>query len=157
MAEFFCWLEEEVETRGVSEVEIDERVCAHRASFDLYLEPSFATIAGVGSNGAIIHYRAVPESCKMLTKNDLLLLDSGGQYADGTTDVTRTVHMGEPTSYQKEMFTRVLKGHIGIDSRVFPQGTAGCLLDSYAREHLWAVGKVKRDTYTHTQLSLSIC
>ena len=142
MAEFFSWLEEEIQKRDISEIEIDERVCAFRASFGNYLEPSFDTIAGVGSNGAIIHYRAAPESCKMLTKNDLLLLDSGGQYLDGTTDVTRTVHMGSPSEYQKEMFTRVLKGHIGIDSRVFPQGTAGCLLDSYAREHLWAVGKV---------------
>lgn len=77
----------------------------------------------------------------MLSKDCMLLLDSGGQYHDGTTDVTRTIHTGTPSSYQREMFTRVLKGHIAIDSRVFPTGTAGCLLDSYAREYLWEIGK----------------
>ena len=88
-----------------------------------------------------VHYRAVKETCKMLSRNDMLLLDSGGQYLDGTTDVTRTIHTGSPTPYQKEMFTRVLKGNIGVDSRCFIAGTQGCLLDSYAREHLWSVGK----------------
>jgi Xaa-Pro aminopeptidase len=77
----------------------------------------------------------------MLSRNDMLLLDSGGQYLDGTTDVTRTIHTGTPTPYQREMFTRVLKGNIGVDSRCFIAGTQGCLLDSYAREHLWSVGK----------------
>ena len=107
----------------------------------MFLEPSFPTIAGVNSNGAIVHYRAVPGSAKEVGRDDMVLLDSGGQYLDGTTDVTRTFHTGTPTPLQREMFTRVLKGHIGVDSRVFIQGTAGCQLDSYAREHLWAIGK----------------
>ena len=143
MAEFFAWLEEELTRPGrtISEVEVDERVTASRASFGQWLEPSFPTIAGVNSNGAIVHYRAVQETCKQLTNNDMMLLDSGGQYLDGTTDVTRTFHTGKPSAHQREMFTRVLKGHIGLDSRVFPTGTAGCFLDSFAREHLWAIGK----------------
>lgn len=143
MAEFFAWLEEELTQPGrtISEVEVDERVTASRASFGQWLEPSFPTIAGVNSNGAIVHYRAIQETCKQLTNNDMMLLDSGGQYLDGTTDVTRTFHTGAPSAHQREMFTRVLKGHIGLDSRVFPTGTAGCFLDSFAREHLWAIGK----------------
>ena len=142
VAEFLSWLEEEVANgQTITEVEVDEKITASRASFGMFLEPSFPTIAGASSNGAIVHYRAVKETCKVCTTNDLLLLDSGGQYLDGTTDVTRTLHLGNPSNYQKDMFTRVLKGHIGVDSRVFPVGTPGCLLDSYAREHLWAIGK----------------
>eukprot|EP01035_Chromulina_nebulosa_P016804 gene16804-22286_t len=130
--------------RFISEYDIDIILTNVRKEFSpqgVFLEPSFPTIAGVNSNGAIIHYRAPKEGCKLLTKNDMLLLDSGGQYIDGTTDVTRTIHLGNPSEYQMEMFTRVLKGHIAIDSRVFPSGTPGCLIDSYAREHLWAIGK----------------
>jgi len=143
VAEFMCWLENEVKKREVSEVEIDQVITAKRAEFSpgLFIEPSFPTIAGVNSNGAIVHYSAVPETCKMLGANDMLLLDSGGQYLDGTTDVTRTIHTGTPSDYQKEMYTRVLKGNIGLDSRIFPEGTAGCVLDTYAREHLWSIGK----------------
>jgi Xaa-Pro aminopeptidase len=144
VCEFMCWLEKEVTTRQVSEVEIDEKITSLRKEFSapgVFLEPSFDTIAGVNANGAIIHYKAQIESCKSLGANDMLLLDSGGQYLDGTTDVTRTIHTGTPSSDQIEMFTRVLKGNIGLDSRVFPVGTAGCVLDTYAREHLWAVGK----------------
>lgn len=109
-----------------------------------------------------MHYRAVKETCKQLTKKDMMLLDSGGQvmlniyshykqylrkrfdgiqYIDGTTDVTRTFHFGEPTDYQRNVFTRVLKGNIAVDSRVFPEGTPGVMIDAYAREHLWAIGK----------------
>ena len=119
------------------------QVTASRAALSpgLFLEPSFPTIAGVNSNGAIVHYSAVPATAKAVGVSDMVLLDSGGQYLDGTTDVTRTFHTGTPTPVQREMFTRVLKGHIAVDSRVFVQGTAGCQLDSYAREHLWAIGK----------------
>eukprot|EP01038_Epipyxis_sp_PR26KG_P007198 gene7198-9823_t len=141
MVEFFSWLEEHLISKTLTEVEIDHKVNEFRASFGMFLEPSFPTIAGVNENGAIIHYRAAEGTCKVLTNNDMLLLDSGGQYHDGTTDVTRTIHTGTPSDYQKEMFTRVLKGHIAVDSRVFPSGTPGCLLDSYAREALWAIGK----------------
>ena len=146
-SDFLSWLEEEVRKRPISEVEVDDRITAFRQEYSptgsstAFTEPSFPTIAGVNGNGAIVHYRAVPGTCKMLGQDDMMLLDSGGQYLDGTTDVTRTFHMGNPSEYQRGMFTRVLKGNIAIDSRVFPAGTAGCMLDSYAREHLWAVGK----------------
>lgn len=153
MAEFLSWLEAELIHRkqaatgntgaaaGITEVEVDLHLTEFRKSYGHFLDLSFPTIAGVGRNGAIIHYRAVPETCKTLTDNDMILLDSGGQYVDGTTDVTRTFHTGTPSAYQKEIFTRVLKGHIGIDRQVFPVGTQGCLIDSFAREHLWAIGK----------------
>lgn len=142
VAEFMAELEEQLAGGSTfTEVEIDEKVTAWRKAQKGFVDLSFPTIAGVGSNGAIIHYRAEPGVCKTLTSNDLMLLDSGAQYEDGTTDVTRTIHTGTPTEYQKEMFTRVLKGNIGVDSSVFPAGTPGCLLDSYARMHLWAIGE----------------
>ena len=143
LCDFFCWLESEVKKREISEVEIDERLIEKRTEHGCgtFLQPSFPTIAGVNSNGAIIHYRALSGNCKSLTANDLLLVDSGAQYTDGTTDVTRTIHMGNPTSYQKEMFTRVLKGSIALDSIAFPRGTPGCSLDILARQHLWAISK----------------
>lgn len=142
VVEFLCWLERTVASgRAVSEVEIDAELTDRRRAAGLFVDRSFPTIAGVNGNGAIIHYRAEETSCKLLTSEDMLLLDSGGQYEDGTTDVTRTIHMGQPSARQVEMFTRVLKGHIALDRRVFPTGTAGCQLDAYAREHLWAVGK----------------
>ena len=139
---FLHWLDNEVKSgRTISEVEIDEQLTNHRRAAGLFVDRSFPTIAGVNSNGAIIHYRAEESSCKYMSSEDMLLLDSGGQYEDGTTDVTRTLHMGQPSAKQREMFTRVLKGHIALDTRVFPAGTAGCQLDAYAREHLWAIGK----------------
>jgi Xaa-Pro aminopeptidase len=146
MAEFLAWLDETYTTTAppIDEYDIDIILTEKRKTMSppgSFVDRSFPTIAGVDSNGAIIHYRASKESCKTLTSNSLLLLDSGAQYLDGTTDVTRTFHMGQPSAYQIEMFTRVLKGHIGIDRSVFPAGTPGCLLDSYAREHLWRVGK----------------
>ena len=108
-----------------------------------YLDRSFPTIAGVNGNGAIIHYQATPESTGYLTENDMLLLDSGAQYEDGTTDVTRTLHFGpqSASSDMKEMYTRVLKGHIALSSTVFPAGTAGSQLDAFARQFLWKVTK----------------
>lgn len=146
VVEFLAWLDEVYTTTAppIDEYDIDIVLTEKRKSMSptgSFVDRSFPTIAGVDSNGAIIHYRASKEKCKVLTSNSLLLLDSGAQYLDGTTDVTRTFHMGEPSSYQVEMFTRVLKGHIAIDRCVFPAGTPGCLLDTYAREHLWRVGK----------------
>lgn len=101
---------------------------------------SFDTISGSGPNGAIIHYRAEKDTCRKLSVNEMYLCDSGGQYSDGTTDVTRTLHFGTPTDYEKECFTRVLKGHIGIDSLVIPAGTTGYSIDCIARTALWKVG-----------------
>lgn len=105
-----------------------------------FLDVSFPTIAGSGPNGAIIHYRATPESCDEVSVDKLFLLDSGGQYVDGTTDVTRTFHLGTPDSKQIECFTRVLKGHIAIDSAIYPEGTTGSMIDTLARLSLWEAG-----------------
>uniref|UniRef100_A0A452YGM6 Peptidase M24 domain-containing protein n=1 Tax=Aegilops tauschii subsp. strangulata TaxID=200361 RepID=A0A452YGM6_AEGTS len=95
---------------------------------------------GYGANGAIIHYRPTPDSCSSVGSDNLFLLDSGAQYVDGTTDITRTVHFGEPSPRQKECFTRVLQGHIALDQAVFPERTPGFVLDVLARSSLWKIG-----------------
>jgi len=145
MAEFMEWLENEVVNNGrkISEVELDIVLCAARARQPGYIEPSFPTIAGVGSNGAIIHYRAKEdELMKYFGTDEPILIDSGGQYEYGTTDVTRTWHLGEATEEFKEYYTRVLKGNIGVDSMVWPENTPGFVLDVFARKALWDIGKV---------------
>ena len=143
MAEFMSWLESTIQDRPVSEVEIDEVLTACRAKQPGFLEVSFPTIAGVGSNGAIIHYRAKQDSelLKYLDKLQPILIDSGGQYTYGTTDVTRTWHFGTPTPEFKNYYTRVLKGNIGVDSMIFPENTPGFVLDVFARKSLWECGK----------------
>ena len=143
VASFFCWLEETVSgagKRAVSEVEIDEAVTGFRRRQPHFLDVSFPTIAGANGNGAIIHYRAEEASCSAVDDKSLLLLDSGAQYEDGTTDVTRTVHLGEPSETQRECFTRVLKGNIALDTAVFPENTPGFVLDVFARRSLWEAG-----------------
>ncbi|PSS10137.1 Xaa-Pro aminopeptidase P [Actinidia chinensis var. chinensis] len=95
---------------------------------------------GSGPNGAIIHYKPEPGSCSIVNAKKLFLLDSGAQYIDGTTDVTRTVHFGEPSAWEKECFTRVLQGHIALDQAVFPENTPGFVLDAFARSSLWKIG-----------------
>lgn len=145
MAEFMAWLEYTIVTEGraVSEVEIDKKLTGCRAKQPGFLEVSFPTIAGVGPNGAIVHYRAEEgtELLKYLDKENPILIDSGGQYTYGTTDVTRTWHFGKPTPEFVEMYTRVLKGNIGLDQMIFPEGTPGFVLDVYARRWLWDAGK----------------
>ncbi len=144
MAHFIAWLENEICNvgRSVSEVEIDEALTGLRAQQPGYVEDSFPTIAGVGSNGAIIHYRAKADSglLQHLDKNNPILIDSGGQYTYGTTDVTRTWHFGEATAQFKENYTRVLKGNIGVDTMIFPTETPGFVLDVFARKSLWEAG-----------------
>ncbi|KAL7539370.1 hypothetical protein ACHAWF_006392 [Thalassiosira exigua] len=146
MAHFMSWLEHAIVTEGrtVSEVEVDEVLTGFRAKQPGFVEVSFPTIAGVGSNGAIIHYRATEgsELLKHLDRNTPILIDSGGQYEYGTTDVTRTWHFGEdPGEEFVDLYTRVLKGNIGVDSMVFPENTPGFVLDVFARKALWEVGK----------------
>ncbi|KAI3859170.1 hypothetical protein MKW92_047166 [Papaver armeniacum] len=138
---FWSWLEEEIH-KGVvlTEVEVSDKLLEFRAKQDGFLDTSFDTISGSGANGAIIHYKPEPESCDVVDAKKLFLLDSGGQYIDGTTDITRTVHFGEPTTRQKECFTRVLQGHIAVDQAVFPENTPGFVLDALARSALWKVG-----------------
>ena len=141
MASFWCWLEKQAaEGKEHDEYEIGEVVSSFRARQPGFSEESFATIAGEGPNGAIIHYRATKESARVVGSDSLLLCDSGGQYDCGTTDVTRTHHTGTPTAFQKEAYTRVLQGHIALASVVFPSDTSGFVLDAFARSHLWAAG-----------------
>ncbi|KAF9607623.1 hypothetical protein IFM89_037551 [Coptis chinensis] len=141
LSQFWAWLEEEIHENVVlTEVEVADKLLEFRAKQYGFLDTSFDTISGSGANGAIIHYKPEPESCSVVNDKKLFLLDSGAQYVDGTTDVTRTVHFGEPTSWQKECFTRVLQGHIALDQAVFPENTPGFVLDAFARSFLWKIG-----------------
>jgi Xaa-Pro aminopeptidase len=121
-------------------MEISDRLLKLRAAHPMFAEPSFPTIAGSGPHGAIVHYRVSEESNRALQQNELMLLDSGGQYPDGTTDITRTMPVGTPSHEHKDRFTRVLKGHIAIATASFPDGTAGSQLDAMARQYLWQAG-----------------
>ncbi len=140
LCQFFSWLEQESTKRGVDEVEAGERVTAFRAEQKYFQDVSFPPISGYGPNGAIVHYRASKKTGKIISSHSLYLLDSGGQYLDGTTDVTRTLTLGKPSKDQCEHFTRVLKGHIALARAVFPQGTNGTQLDILARQYLWQSG-----------------
>ncbi|MDX2141866.1 MAG: aminopeptidase P family protein [Rhodospirillaceae bacterium] len=140
LTKFLAWLAREAPTGRLTEIAAAEKLAAIRAEHNLYRGPSFATIAGAGGNGAIVHYRATPESNATIKPNMMLLLDSGGQYLDGTTDVTRTVIVGSPTPEQRRRFTLVLKGHIALGSARFIKGTTGSQLDALARHALWQDG-----------------
>jgi len=142
LARFFHWLEVQVAAgSSLDEVAISEHLLVLRQRNAGFIEPSFPTIAGADANGAVIHYRPIPgPDCLPITKDTMLLVDSGGQYDCGTTDVTRTVHFGTPSEKQRRCFTAVLKGHIALDRAVFPSGTAGLFLDTFARAPVWALG-----------------
>ena len=142
MCEFLCWLEEEASKSGVSldEVSIGEKLAGFRGKQKWFMGLSFGTIAGSGPNGAIIHYHPMKETAASVSTQQLLLLDSGAQYRDGTTDITRTMHLGDPTPFQRLAFTRVLQGHIALAQAVFPSGTVGPSLDVLARQPLWREG-----------------
>lgn len=141
IVQFLQWLDDEIAGGGtVSEVEVDERLTARRRAQPGFMDCSFPTIAGEGPHGAVIHYRATPATSRAVTKDSHLLIDSGGQYDVGTTDITRTMHFGEPTAHQRQCFTRVLRGHIALDTAVFPPGTPGLALDTLARTALWSAG-----------------
>ena len=141
LCRFLRWLEAETPKGTVTELEAAERLDAERARDPLYRGPSFPTISGAGPNGAIVHYRVTPASDRRLEPGSLYLVDSGGQYLDATTDVTRTVAVGEhPTDEMRRRFTLVLKGHIAVARAVFPTGTTGGQLDTLARTALWRAG-----------------
>ena len=141
LSRLLCWLDGRVRGGNLpDELEVVEKLESYRRQSNLYRQPSFATIAGSGPHGAIVHYRADAASNRRLKKGDIFLLDSGGQYPDGTTDVTRTVTIGEPTTLMKEHYTRVLKGHIALATARFPAGTTGPQLDALARQFLWSAG-----------------
>lgn len=127
--------------KGKTELDVVEKLHEFRQQQNLFFSESFKTIAGTAENGAIVHYQPTIKTNKILQENSLLLLDSGGQYLDGTTDVTRTIAFGQPTSEMIHDFTLVLKGHIALSQAVFPEGTCGLCLDALARRPLWREGK----------------
>jgi Xaa-Pro aminopeptidase len=137
---FLCWLEREVGTRPITERDAARRLESERARDSLYRGLSFETISAAGPNAALPHYRLTDETNRVLGREPIYLVDSGGQYLDATTDITRTVAVGEPTAEMRRRFTLVLMGHIAIARAVFPLGATGAQLDSFARQHLWQAG-----------------
>ena len=137
---FLAWLAREAPKGGLREIAASDRLEAFRREGERFRDLSFPTISGAGSNGAIVHYRATPESEKTLEPGTLYLLDSGAQYLDGTTDITRTIAIGTPDAEMRDRFTRVLKGHIALATARFPKGTTGTQLDAFARRALWEKG-----------------
>ncbi|MGA0345819.1 MAG: aminopeptidase P family protein [Alphaproteobacteria bacterium] len=140
LSSFLCWLSKSVLEGDVDELGAAEKLYQFRAKDKIFRGLSFDTISAAGSNGAIVHYRANKKTNKHLTPGSLYLVDSGAQYMDGTTDVTRTVAIGVPTDEMRDRFTRVLQGHIAIATARFPAGSPGGALDSFARRPLWEIG-----------------
>ncbi len=141
VSRFLAWIDAEIDAgRRYNEAELADRLAAFRSELPLFHEPSFDTISAAGPNGALCHYNHMNGEPAQLVDNSLYLVDSGGQYSDGTTDITRTVAIGEPSAEHRRMFTLVLKGHIGLARAVFPPGTTGIQLDILARQHLWRAG-----------------
>jgi len=140
MVRFLHWLSKQPYGDEVNEMTVAGKVDGLRAEDDLFFDYSFSTISGAAENGAIVHYRYSEESSIPLPKDGLYLVDSGGQYKDGTTDITRTIGRGTPTSEMKERYTRVLQGHIAVSRQRFPVGTTGSQIDVLARMTLWNVG-----------------
>jgi Xaa-Pro aminopeptidase len=140
LARFLAWLDREAEKGEIDEIAAARQLETIRSETQQLKEISFDTISGAGANGAIVHYRVTTETNRRLRPGELYLVDSGAQYLDGTTDVTRTVAIGRPTREMCERFTRVLEGHIAIATARFPKGTRGVDLDAFARRALWDAG-----------------
>jgi len=140
MVKFLSWLDANIGKIPMSELSLEVEMERARSASSLYRGPSFSPIIGYGANGAVIHYRAVQATSKQIKARGLMVIDSGGQYPDGTTDITRTVCCGSPTRKQKEHFTRVLKGHIAIKTTPFPAGIRGPQLEVLAKRALWEEG-----------------
>ena len=136
----FRWLEQTLAERSVRECEFVDVLARERAEGELYYGPSFDAIVGYGANGALPHYRSVEGEDAEIKPTGVLLVDSGGQYQDGTTDITRTFGLGDVTEAQRRNFTLVLKGMIALSRAIFPKGTRGAQLDTFARQHLWRDG-----------------
>jgi Xaa-Pro aminopeptidase len=139
VARFLAWFDREA-PGGLTEIDAVAALESFRRDTGLLKDVSFPTIAGSGPNGAIVHYRVTRASNRRINAGELFLVDSGAQYEDGTTDITRTVAVGTPSAEMRERFTRVLKGHIALARAVFPDGTTGAQLDTLARQYLWAAG-----------------
>ncbi|KAF9212237.1 hypothetical protein BGZ59_007050 [Podila verticillata] len=138
---YFAWLEEKLASGdALDEADAADKLHLFRSQQKGFVGPSFDTISSTGPNGAIIHYKPEKPTAATINPDLMYLCDSGGQYTDGTTDITRTLHFGNPSSHEKQCFTRVLQGHIAIDSSVFPDGTTGYLLDILSRRALWSDG-----------------
>lgn len=140
LTRFFFWMEQNISSSVLSELSITEKLNSYRSEQEHYLCPSFSTIAAYNAHGALPHYSATSESDSVLEESGVLLVDSGGQYLDGTTDITRTIALGIPTAQQCRDFTLVLKGHINLAMAKFPMGTKGFQLDILARRALWEHG-----------------
>lgn len=140
LCEFFSWLEAALGKQRITELTIDEEICAARARQPHFVSPSFSTIAGFNANGAMPHYRATKESHSVIEGDGLLLIDSGGQYLNGTTDITRVMPIGQVSDAQKRDFTLVLKGMINLSQMRYPRGTLSPMLDTVARAPIWADG-----------------
>ena len=140
MVQFLRWLETHIGRKKITEISAANTLEQFRRKQPLYQGPSFNTISAYQEHAAIVHYAATPESDVELKPQGIYLIDSGGQYLDGTTDITRTLALGEPSSRQKQLFTRVLKGHLQLAMTRFPKGTAGNQLDTIARKPLWDLG-----------------
>ncbi|KAI9324572.1 peptidase M24, structural domain-containing protein [Obelidium mucronatum] len=143
LCQYFAWLENELlvkKNTSISEVDGADKLEWFRSQRENFVGLSFDTISSTGANGSIIHYKPEHGTCKTITADEMYLCDSGAQYLDGTTDCTRTHHFGTPTAFEKEAYTRVLKGHIQIDLAVFPVGVTGYVIDVLARTALWRAG-----------------
>ena len=140
MVKFLKWLKPAVEAGGVTEMTVADKLLALRREQPLFRDISFDTIAGYEAHGAIVHYEATPQTDVALEPHGLVLIDSGAQYRDGTTDITRTVALGPVTEEQKRVYTLVLKGHIQLELAKFPDGVSGTQLDALAREAMWREG-----------------
>ncbi|RDV04983.1 aminopeptidase P family protein [Undibacter mobilis] len=140
MTRFLCWLDHEMPSGKLTEIDAVKALESFRRDTGLLKDVSFPSISGAGPNGAIVHYRVTSATNRVIGKDEMFLIDSGAQYEDGTTDITRTVINGVPTDDMRDRFTRVLKGHIAIAEAVFPMGTTGAQLDPLARVALWQAG-----------------
>ncbi|HVM38189.1 MAG TPA: aminopeptidase P family protein [Sphingomicrobium sp.] len=140
IARFLKWVDEEAPSGELDELRASDRLEALRREHGEFRDLSFDSISGAGPNGAIVHYRSSEKTNRRLEPGSLYLIDSGGQYVDGTTDITRTLAIGEPTEEMRDRFTRVLKGHVAVATALFPKGTRGTQLDSFARRPLWEAG-----------------
>ena len=140
LCEFFAWFDNTIGKQTITEIDVDTQICAARAKRPGFVSPSFGTIAGFNANGAMPHYHATPESNAVIEGDGLLLIDSGGQYLGGTTDITRMVAIGQPSAEQKRDFALELKAVIALSTAQFPVGTRAPLLDAIARAPFWAAG-----------------
>src|SRR5215468_4183192 len=140
VAHFLAWFDKEAPSGKLTEIDAVEALETFRRETGALKDISFPTIAGAGPNGAIVHYRVTRTSNRRIGKNELFLIDSGAQYEDGTTDITRTIVVGQPSEEMRDRFTRVLKGHIAIATAIFPENTTGAQLDPLARTSLWQAG-----------------